>query len=132
MLANPVRGEITIEIEGQTYVLVFDFNVLCVLEDRLDLGVREIVAKMSGDMRGGFLRTLLWGALQTHQPDITELEAGRLIGLVGLQPAIDKLMQAVALAFPKPEADATVPGPRKPAKSRKTGTSKPSSPPGAS
>jgi hypothetical protein len=100
MSGNPVKGEVQFEADGQTYVLVFDFNAICAVEDVFDLPIAQIGEKMAEGMRAGDLRKLITAGLQQHHPGITDLQAGHIIGLIGAQVAADKLAEAMVAAFP--------------------------------
>jgi len=41
-MSNPIRGEVEIELGGQTRVLRFDMNALCELEARLQMPIGKI------------------------------------------------------------------------------------------
>lgn len=132
MAANPLRGETPLVVGDATYTLVLDYNGLCILGDRLDLGIKAIVAKLSQDIRPSFLRAMLWAALQQRHPEVTELEAGALIGEAGHDAVEAAILAAFTNGFPRRE-DANAPADPLPgAKPAKTGTSRRSSQPGAS
>lgn len=109
MVANAVKGEVPFEVEGQTYVLTFDFNAICAVEEVFDLPISQIGEKLSAGMRAGDLRTLIAAGLQQHHQGITEIDAGVLIGKFGAQQAANKLAEAMQAAFP----EAAPAGPRK-------------------
>lgn len=100
MAGNPVKGEVSFEAEGQTFVLVFDFNAICAVEDVFDLPIAQIGEKMADGMRAGDLRKLITAGLQANHPGITDLSAGHIIGQIGAQAAANKLAEAMVAAFP--------------------------------
>ncbi len=122
MAANPVRGEVTFEAEGQTYRLVFSTNALAALEDRLDKSVGEIGSMFETGLRLGHLRALMWAGLSDHH-DVSELAAGDLIDLIGHETAGEKIGQAFVLAFPEEDASGAA-RPQKPAVKKTAGTGK--------
>lgn len=74
--------EVTIELEGQTYKLLFDLNALAAFGDKLGIEVR--LSNLQEDLVNTRLplsapRTLLWAAMQAHHPDLTEEDVGRLV-----------------------------------------------------
>jgi hypothetical protein len=81
MAANPMKGEVSFEASGETYTLQFSIDALCVLEEKLDMSVGKMAAKLADDPRLSFLRTVFWGGLQANHPKVTVKEAGDLIGL---------------------------------------------------
>lgn len=103
-MANPVRGEVAFEVEGERYVLVFDFNCICSVEDIFDMSISEVGKKMSRGMRATDLRTLVTAGLKQHHPTLTETEVGGLIGKLGADVAGEKLALAMQAAFPDAEA----------------------------
>jgi hypothetical protein len=131
MTANPIKGEVAFEADGQAYILVMDFNALCILEDSLDLGVQEIVARLETQVRGGFLRSLVWAGLQEHQPGITEKAAGQIVGAYGFDKTVALVIEGFAKAFPKREAATGALDPQPPPAKRGRGKSNASTPPGA-
>jgi len=128
-MANPLKGEVGFEVEGQAYVLVLDFNALCTLEDALDLGIVEIVTQLQTEVRGGFLRALFWAGLQEHHSGLNEKAAGRLIGALGYDRALALVLEGFAAAFP-PKEDANAPADPRPKAKRNRGTSPPATGPG--
>jgi len=134
---NPLKGEIGFEAGGQTYMLQFDFNALCLIEDRLDMGMDDILARFAppgndappraAAPKLSFLRTLFWAGLQRHHAGSTLAQAGDLMGEVTPVVANGLILAALAKAFPDPaaavdaeEANATG-GPRKPRRPPGTG-----------
>jgi hypothetical protein len=105
-LVNPLKGETTFTVKGAAYVVFFDIDRVCQLEDLVrrrepDLdGIRDIVARMNRTKRVGLIRATLWVGLQQHQPKVTEAEAGVLIGRLTIAGALFAINAAMAAAFP--------------------------------
>ena len=105
-MGNAIKGEVSFEAGGRTYVLVYSIDALCALEERLDISVTEIGQAMGKTMRLGFLRALFWAGLRERQPEVTEKAAGELIPLIGADALAPLLTEAFAKAFPTPEGGA--------------------------
>ena len=116
-MANPHRGEVSFDLDGQTYTLSFSANALCELEDLLNLGVNEITVRLSQSdkVRIKTVRAVFWAALTDHHPDITVKDAGVLLTRLTVAKAIDLIAQAFSRAFPDQEAkEAEASSPRPP------------------
>lgn len=87
-MANPVKGEVAFEVEGQTYKLVLDFNALCEVEEVLGAGGMDLA-------RPKAIRAIFWAALLRHHPDVTVQDAGDLIGALGLERAGEVVAEAM-------------------------------------
>lgn len=105
-MANRERGEVAFKVNGTEHVLRFGINQLCDLEDALDMPVMAIVETMQDEskVRLGTARKMLQIGLSGHTA-LTELEAGDLIQDAGLLVTMEKIGEAVMLAFPEAEAD---------------------------
>ena len=127
-----VNGIATVDVEGQTYRLVFGINALVALEESLDLKIDQLAAALGGQDGVSFklLREVFWASLQEHHEGITKMEAGSLMTAIG---GIDKssalIMKAFKAAFPQVEEGEANAHPRKPG--RAAGTGKTSSRAGA-
>ncbi len=99
-MPNRVKGEIGVTVdEGRLagdYTLLLGFNALCSLEEdfpdimkgKFDIsGVRDI-------------RRVFHVALEDHHPDLTERDAGSIIGAIGAEAASEKIGEALSAAFP--------------------------------
>jgi hypothetical protein len=106
-MANRERGEVELKAGDKTYVLRFGMNAVVEVETLMDMGIREIAAKLQNpdDFRIGTWRAVLWGALHEHQPSLTLLDAGDILGAAGVQPVVEALSQAMMLTFPEAKAD---------------------------
>lgn len=124
-MGDNLKGAQTFEVDGKVWTLVFTINSLIDLEEELDLGVAEIGASLAKGMRLRFLRSVFKGGLAEHHPDITDEEAGRLIGAMvtehGPMGVSVMIANAFAAAFSKAGEEASgAASPRK----RKAGTGK--------
>jgi len=112
-MANTFLGQFPIEVGTEVYILTLGFNAMCTLEDRYDMPILKIAAKVEDEERFSDVRAFVWAALQEHQPSITENQAGDLIQTYGVAKIIALLPQVIAAAFPPQEDGKAKPGPRK-------------------
>lgn len=119
-MSNPLKGEVRLLAGGQSFVLVFGANAMVTLETALDLSLNQIVALFQSDIRITTLRTMLWAALQDRHPEVSELEAGRIMDQAGLEQVGEKIGEAFTLALPKEDAK----GSARPPKPGRSGTGK--------
>lgn len=118
-MANAVKGEASIEVEGQTYVLAFDINAMCEVEYILDRSTDRILRELAAVPALNVVRALLWGGLRRHHPDVDLKGAGELIEtLGGPGPALEGIGQALVNAFPEARGDE----PENPPKGASAGT----------
>lgn len=99
-MANPKRGEVSLEVEGKAYTLKFSTNAICELEDRSGKGINEFAQGLNdpGKFRISDLRVMIWVMLGNQ---VETLEAaGNLIDEIGMEEVVDKVAKAFQLAFP--------------------------------
>lgn len=118
-MANAHRGEVDVEVPSGTYTMRFSTNAICELEDRVDLGIAEIIARLedAARMRMSLLRAVVWAGLRGSRPDITIDQAGEVITEAGMTAIVEKVGEAFRLAFP----DASGGGEARPRPRRGTG-----------
>lgn len=104
-MANRERGQVSIDIDGKAYKLVYSTNALCELEDALNRNVNSITAEVQdpSKVRLKTLRAMFWAGLTEHHPDIDLKAAGNLMTIGGASAVMTKVGEAFRLAFP--EAD---------------------------
>jgi len=112
--ANPEKGEVQIDINGQAYVCVMSFNGLIDLQNLLSKGgerptVESIMTRCaSGDLEA--VRGVFWATLRRHHPQITVEEAGDLIQAAGGSGAVDAFLQQTGRASAPDPRDLTALG----------------------
>lgn len=95
-MSNPHRGEVDLQVGGKTYTIVLDINAICELEQLLGKSVAEIGRDMGRILN---MRAMLWAGLRArHQ--VTLEEVGEILQQAGMQQAVVKIKEAMALAFP--------------------------------
>lgn len=116
-MANAKKGEMTLQVDGENYILEFSHGSLILLEEKLDKGIMRIMKEMESwskspeDLRLGTIRALLWAGLHKHQPNMTMDDAAELIGRFdgGLIKVVETVAEAFSRAFSAPETKATHP-----------------------
>lgn len=109
-MANPLKGEMSFDAEGKTYVLIYSNNALVELEDQLDRGIVDISQEMTSwakqpeKIRLGLLRAVFWAGFIERHPEITVKMAGELMNKIGgVAKVTEVVSEAFARAFPDPE-----------------------------
>lgn len=113
-MANPHRGEVALQAGDQTYTLSYSINAICDLEDALGKPVGHIMQSLN-DEGGASMKTvraLVWAGLQDHH-DVDERAAGLIATEVGVTEIVQKIGDALKLAFPEREAGNSSTRPRK-------------------
>ncbi len=108
MVANPHKGEVSLEIGGTSYTLKFSTNALCVAEK---VSGQKISALMD-DLGEGSLnavRALFTAAMAKHMPNMTVEQAGDLLDEATVPVVTAKLTEALMIAFPTAKADTANP-----------------------
>ncbi len=101
-MANPMKGEVALEVDGKTYTLRLTVNEIVALEKKWSLNVTQIAAKLSaGEASLGDWVTLLHHGLSKHHPELSEADAGDLITEAGVPVIVAKLGEAMTAAFPE-------------------------------
>lgn len=101
-MANPVRGEARLNVEGRAYVLAFTINAMCEAEYILGKPTDQILAALVNSAPLNVVRALLWAGLRKHHPEVDLAGAGDLIeALGGAGPALEVIGEAMNAAFPQ-------------------------------
>jgi hypothetical protein len=101
-MANPMKGEVALDVEGKTYTLRLTVNEIVALEKEWGVGVTQIAAKLSsGGTSLGDWVTLLQHGLRKHHPDLTIEEVGDIITAAGVPAVVAKLGESMTAAFPE-------------------------------
>lgn len=97
---NAHKGEVALG----DHTLVLSVNAICELEEKLGKGIDKIGEELGEGVRMRTLRAVVWAGLLEKQPDTKETDAGRIIGEVGIEAAVQAVGNAFAAAFPQGEA----------------------------
>lgn len=100
-MPNPYRCEQEIQIDGQRYELVFNWNTAAEYE----LAARETISQAlealaAGRLSAVTLRAMLWAGLRTHHRDVSIEQAGEMIARAGRAPVVRVLADAMRYYFP--------------------------------
>lgn len=100
-MANPIKGEVPLEIGGRRYVFMLGTYGLAALERRMKMPWPKIFEKAQRNEWGidDVLATFHSG-LMKHHPSLTEREAADLMDEVGLQKINEAIGEAVRLMQP--------------------------------
>ena len=113
-MANPHRGEVPFG----DYTLVLSVNALCELESAFEIPIAQLFARLEGDgVSITDIRTIVWIGLKERHEELTEKDAGRIIGEVGMTAAGKAIGEAIRASFPEAEA-AEARGKSRPRKAR--------------
>lgn len=124
-MANPHKGESSIEIDGKPYTLALTLNAMCELEALLstpekDVTFLDVLHSVTVRRKTTYMRAIFWAALQEHHPGITVKDAGTLIqrlgGLVAFAKQLDEILKTTQPDkddLPPAGAEATGPRPLK-------------------
>lgn len=107
--ANGARGHLGFEVGGVTYIFAFSTNALCAVEDHFEIASIDELDKVLGKKPSlRQIRTLFRLGLTDLDPDMTDVEAGKIMDAVGgLEPSAQLVMKALSNAFPEAAASAT-------------------------
>lgn len=102
-MANAVKGEKSVEIDGVEYTFRFSINAICELEELTGLPVTMVI----GDLERGYIksmRAIVWAGLRDKHPGVTISQAGdltqALIAEHGTEGAGVVVGNALVAAFP--------------------------------
>lgn len=114
-MANPLRGEVEMQVGGKTYLLRLSVNQLIAVQKLTGLGLVQLEAALADT--ANFMiepwRAVLWAGLQERHPEIDLEAAGDLIGEAGVALVTVKVGEALQAAFPQPTRGAPSANPRK-------------------
>lgn len=103
-MGNIERGEVSFEVEGAGYVLRYDFNAFCELEDLFGQPIMEILQVFNSDnAKFGFreMRKFIMAGLTSSNGEVDLKKCGELIHAVGFTEVQNLILQAIEASFPK-------------------------------
>lgn len=104
-MANPIKGEVDLTIDGKTYTIKLGRNALASVEGLLGKGFPEIAQALSSDPQIAVMRAILWAGLQRHHPDIDLFGAGDLMDEAGDDLITEKIGEALRITFPESKGE---------------------------
>lgn len=104
-MANALKGEVEVSIEGTAYTLCFTTNSIAQVEQLLGDSIGGVAANI---FKVEYQRALLWGALQKHHKSVDLLGAGALMDEFedGLEPLVEVLGRALRFRLSRTPLDA--------------------------
>lgn len=116
MMANPHRGEVAIEVEGESYTLRYTVNAVARVENSFGgMPWHKVIGKVF-DVENALTEDLIRlfrGGLWHHHRDLTEEDAGDLMESMGMAETAKVVIQALGLATPEPKEGNKTVRPRK-------------------
>jgi hypothetical protein len=86
-MANPHKGEVSLDIDGTTYTLALTIDSMVALEEAFSTPTKEVTFQevMAAADRGSIkhLRAFLWAALMDHHPTMTIKDISPLVQKAG-------------------------------------------------
>jgi len=106
-MANPHRGEVDIEIGGETWTLRLTLNAMCEIEEQTGKGLPEIVNILQHGKAGGFsgMRAIVCAAARSNLPDLTPEMIGEMIDISDMQKIGHAINQLVSRSAPDGTGD---------------------------
>lgn len=107
-MANALKGEIALTIDGNAYTLCFTTNAIAQVEQLLGgESIGEIAQQIA---RVEYQRALFWGALQKWHPTVDLMGAGALMDEVegGSEPLVEALARALRFRLSRTPIDASL------------------------
>jgi hypothetical protein len=105
-VVKAVQPSATLEIDGQKYELVWDYNQIAEAEIETGGGVNllhGVAAFLLRTMSALQLRGLFYAALKSRQPEITIQQTGALIRIDTMQAISKAINEAWGTAMPEPD-----------------------------
>jgi hypothetical protein len=104
-MANKSRGEL--KLPGTEYTIRYTINSLCELESAANVSIPELLEKLQNRPTLSVIRTLLWGGLRYHHPNVTLDDAGDLMGEVFTSEDTVKIISEALAASLNPKGKDT-------------------------
>src|SRR5262245_4388968 len=100
-MANPVKGEVPLDIDGKRYIFVLGTYGLAALERRVKMSWPKMF-KRAADNDWGIddVLAVFHAGLLRHRPRMTEMEAADLIDTAGLEYINTTIGEAIKLMQP--------------------------------
>jgi hypothetical protein len=98
MTVEKAKPTVTIELGGKVRTMRFSFGALATIEEKL--GVNTLGGNFWSNLSATGVVTMLWAALKKDDPELTTEALGDMIDFTDLEPIMQKLKEALALASP--------------------------------
>jgi hypothetical protein len=104
---NPVQPAVEIELDGETYGLLFNFEAIADAEELTGLPLISGLRKKDVDTpRIAFVRALFYACLRPNHPGVTYEEAAALVNQWNWSEIWSKVLDAWVAGMKKPETAA--------------------------
>lgn len=100
MAANSNRGEIAFNVDGVEYIFKFGINAQAIIEDKTQMSIGKFLGQMQDNFGAKDIRLIFFAALAEHH-NLSEVECGNLIDVMGAERASQLFLQAAQLAEAK-------------------------------
>lgn len=105
-MMNPLKGEIPLEIAGETYKCRLTIDALVQIEEELGLGILEIVTELTNaKVRIKWLITILYHALRGGGNDFDDKKIKQIITDAGVGPATVAIARLVSSTLTDIDSD---------------------------
>lgn len=99
-MANPLKGEVSLEANGKAYTFVLGTYALAALQRRSGISTAKFFGRPPIDWGMDDVLGLVHCGLMRHHKDITEEEVADLIDAVGNEKINKIIGEGIKLAFP--------------------------------
>lgn len=106
-VANPDRGQLSMDVGGASYIMQLSPNALSIVKKETGLGLKGVIdafQKANDDPDFELVMTLIWASMLDHHPDLTKEQAMSFYPDGGLEEIIEKVQELFRSAFPKQSA----------------------------
>jgi hypothetical protein len=101
-MANPVKGELPLEVGGKRYTFVLGTYALAAVERRMKMPWTKLFKRAAdGDWGMNEILAITHAGLLRHHRDMTEEQAADLIDAAGVERIVDLIGEAMKLMQPE-------------------------------
>jgi hypothetical protein len=106
--ADPTVKFATVEIDGKTYSLAYDFNAIATAESVTGINLFKALSTLT-DLTATQFRGLVYAGLLKAHPEITLEQAGSIIRFDTMVPLQEKLAEAYKNSMPEKKENPPMP-----------------------
>jgi len=96
-MANPLRGEVPLQLDGKTYRLKWATNAICEFEDLMGGGLPTL-GPMATSVKA--LRAMVWAMLQEFHSEVSLKQVTEWFDVHGVEPFLEPVKLAMERANP--------------------------------
>lgn len=105
-MTNPMKGEMTIELAGESHNCRLNVDALIKIETALDMGILKITQRLSdADVRLNDLTVVLLHALRGGGNDVTDRDVKSMIQNSGIVAATSQVANLLVATLTDPNAE---------------------------